>query len=114
MIPKKVTDAQLRIRFGRLIVEWVPLMGLTAWGLEVQFDETEALASCSAKPRYEEALIRFNLQRIRAELPNTIAAAEELVVHELAHCIIWKNSEVAVSRVTRALLRSRDRGRGEP
>lgn len=74
----------------------------------MRYDEKVDLANCFAKPRYEEAVVNFNLPRIRAELPNTMAALEELVCHELTHCLIWKNNETAVSRVARVILRARD------
>lgn len=103
-----LTNAHLKQRIHRLVAKWRPILGMESWQVDVLFDETDALGTCEAKPRYEEAILRFNLPRIRAELPNTIAALEELVVHECVHCIIWKNSELAVSRVTRSLLRAKD------
>jgi predicted SprT family Zn-dependent metalloprotease len=60
---------------------------------------------CTASPQYEEATIGFNLVMVRAnEL--TPLEIEDLVVHELVHCMVWKNSERAVTQVTRALLRA--------
>jgi hypothetical protein len=106
-----VTNAALRIRIHRLVAKWRPIMGLQSWGLTVRFDEPEHMATCAARPQYEEAVINFNLPRVRAELPNNVAATEELVVHELTHCLIWKSSERAVSWVTRTILRARDEGK---
>lgn len=88
-------------------------MGLESWGLTVLFDEPVSMATCLLPngSRYEEAMLRFNLPRIKAELLNHTAALEELVVHEMAHCLEAPyDSENRVSRVTRALLRARDSG----
>lgn len=103
-----VTNAALRSRIERLAKRWRPLLGLESWDIEIRYDETTHLGSCVAKPRYGEATIWFNLPRIRRELPNTVLALEELVVHELVHCLIWRSSESAVSWVTRSILRARD------
>lgn len=103
-----LTHAHIRSRITRIFNKWRPIMGLDAWLLTLRFDETEALGTCAAKPNYEEATINFNLPRIKRELPHTMYALEELVVHELTHCIIWRANETAVSRVARAILRARD------
>jgi hypothetical protein len=106
-----VTNAHLRARVHRLVAKWVPILGLESWGLSVTFDEPKHLATCDPRDAYEEAYIRFNLDRMRAELPNTLAAYEELTLHELVHCLLPKASERTVSRVTRSILRARDAGR---
>lgn len=103
-----ITHAALRKRIDRLVTKWRPILGLESWGLDVRFDEAVYTATCNAKPSYEEATLTFNLYRIKSELPNVVAALEELVVHELVHCLIWKANERAVSRVTRSILRARD------
>lgn len=101
-----ITHAHLRSRIERLMKRWRPILGLESWDIVVRYDETECLGACVAKPRYEEATVYFNLPRIKRELPNVVAALEELVVHELVHCIIWRSNETAVSRVTRSILRA--------
>lgn len=106
-----ITNASIRARVTRVVKYWRPILGMDAWLLDVRFDEAVNLATCNAKPRYEEATLNFNLKRIRAELPPTFAALEELTVHELTHCLIWKANETAVSRVARGFLRARDAGR---
>lgn len=103
-----ITNAAIRNRIQRMVAKWRPILGLESWGLDVRFDETEHLATCQAQPAYEEAIVHFNVPAIRRELPPTLAAIEELCVHELVHCIIWKANEKAVSRVTRSILRARD------
>lgn len=103
-----VTNAHMRARVHRAFNYWRPILGLESWGILVAFDETKHLATCTAKPSYEEATIRFNLQRMRAELPPTYGAVEELTLHELVHCVDYSASERTVSRITRSLLRARD------
>lgn len=103
-----ITHAAIRNRITRLLAKWRPILGLQSWHLDVRFDEDASLATCDARPAYEEAIIRFNLRRIKQELPNAVAALEELVVHEMVHCLIWRASERAVSWVTRSILRARD------
>lgn len=106
-----ITNRALRARVERMVKKWRPVLGLESWGLTVLYDETEHLATCAAKPAYEEATLHFNLSAMRRELPPTLAAVEELVLHELVHAVIWRANEKAVSRVTRSLLRARDAGR---
>lgn len=103
-----LTRRAIRSRVERAYNYWRPVLGLESWGIELRFDEGTDLANCSAKPAYEEATLRFNLARMRAELPNVYAAVEELTLHELVHCVLWKANERTVSRITRSLLRARD------
>lgn len=98
----------MRSRVERMVAKWRPILGLESWGLTVCYDETEHLATCAAQPQYEEAKLHFNLRQMRVELPPTLAAVEELVLHELVHCIAWKANERTVSRITRSILRARD------
>lgn len=102
-----VTNRALRNRIDRIIAKWRPIFGLDAWLLDIRYDEKTDLANCFAKPRYEEAVVNFNLPRIRAELPNTMAALEELVCHELTHCLCWYANETTVSRIARVILRAK-------
>ena len=103
-----ITHAAIRTRIDRLVKKWRPILGLDSWDITVGYDEPTHLGTCEALPAYGEAIIRFNLPRIKRELPNCVAALEELVLHELVHCVIWKNSERAVSQVCRSILRARD------
>ena len=103
-----LTHSAIRSRVQRAFKYWRPILGLESWGLEIRWDEVEDTATCAVKSGYEEATLHFNVADMKKELPNTYAAIEELVVHELCHCLMWKESERNVSRVTRALLRARD------
>lgn len=103
-----VTNRDIRARVNRLVAKWVPILGLESWGLTVLFDEQKDLANCTVKGSYEEAIVRFNLHRMRRELPNTLPAYEELTLHELVHVLLPRSSEREVSRVTRTILRARD------
>ena len=103
-----LTHSAIRARIQRAFKYWRPILGLESWQLELRYDEEEHLATCAALPAYEEATLHFNVRRIRAELPNTYLATEELTLHELVHCVAWRASERSVSRLTRALLRARD------
>jgi hypothetical protein len=103
-----VTVAAVRLRIKKYTKRWVPILGLESWGLTVQFDEAKDLANCTVRPGYEEAVLKFNVERIRRELPDTSYAYEELACHELVHCVLPRSSEREVSRITRSLLRARD------
>lgn len=103
-----LTHSAIRSRVQRAFKYWRPILGLESWQVTLAFDETECLACCEAKPSYEEATLRFNVPRMRAELPPTYLAVEELVLHEALHAIAWKANERTISRLTRALLRARD------
>lgn len=95
-------------RINRLIAKWIPILGLENWGITVRYDEPKAKATCDVEYSYEEATVNFNLKRIATEIPNKMAAHEELVVHELVHCLVAPyDSEKRVSRVTRSILRAR-------
>jgi hypothetical protein len=104
-----LTHSAIRSRVERAFRYWRPLLGLESWGIEIRWDEREALGACAAKPAYEEATLYFNVRRIRAELLPTYAAVEELTLHEMLHCILWRCNERTVSRITRALLRAHGR-----
>lgn len=103
-----LTNAHLRARVLRFARYWRPILGLESWDIEIRFDEPKYLATCVAKPSYEEAVLHFNLDRMRRELLPTLAATEELVCHELVHALLApQDSERRVSRVTRSLLRAK-------
>ena len=106
-----ITNTAMRKRIHRAVDYWRSILGLDSWGLGIIFDEQNDLANCHAKPIYEEAVLAFNLPRIRSELPPAYAAIEELVLHELVHCFDFEASERKVSRYTRSLLRARDSGK---
>ena len=91
-----------------LVNHWRPIMGLDTWIIQTRFDEKVHTATCIAQPQYEEAVLTFNLKRIRTNCP-TPAMIEELVVHELTHALSWRSSERTVTRISRALLRAAGR-----
>lgn len=91
----------------RLVKKWVPLLGLTHWRIDVKFDERQVAASCAAMPTYENGTVSFNLPYIRKHY-HVLEEVEDLVVHELVHCMIWQSSERAVTQVARSLMRVQD------
>lgn len=98
----------LKKQIETLLAHWRPILGLESWGIEVRWNEKEYMGWCIAKPTYQEAMIGFNLERIRKEVTSP-EQLEDLVCHELVHCVIWKSSERAVSQMTRSLLRAAGR-----
>lgn len=98
---------RLRAEIHRHFDRWRPVLGLEGWDITLSFNETECQACCKAQPKYLKAELCFNVRRIRKEL-RRIAQREELVLHEMVHCVIWKASETAVSQVTLSLLRARE------
>jgi hypothetical protein len=105
--PRDLTRRQVRSEITRLIKKWTPRFAMDQWALVINFDDTLAVeGDCHAKPRYEEATITFNVPRIQLISARSGGELEELIVHELVHCIAWGASEAEVSRVARALLRT--------
>jgi hypothetical protein len=104
----RVRPPSLQKQIVTLVNHWRPILGLESWGLDFRYNEREHLGWCIAKPHYQEAMIGFNIRRIKAECwkPEQI---EDLVVHEMVHCVIWKSSERAVSQMTRSILRAAGR-----
>lgn len=98
----------LQKQIETLVAHWRPIMGLDTWVIQVRFDEKVHTATCIAQPQYEEAVLTFNLKRIR-ENCRTPWMVEELVVHELSHALSWRSSERTVTRISRALLRAAGR-----
>lgn len=104
--------ATLRSRIEAYSRDWRPILGLQDWRIIIHYDERckEKFGYCIAQPCYEEAVIGLKLSNIRKLLIED-DDLEELVLHELVHCVIWKTSERAVTQMTRALLRARYPGR---
>ena len=69
-------------------------MGLDRWNLLVvnakPDDPEPCKASCLAMPEYTMATLTFDLTRLE-----TGDDLEELVVHEMAHCLTWGLANVA-------------------
>lgn len=110
----KMTKRLLRQRITRLVTKWRRVMALDHWTIEVFFDlhhaHPDAQGWCDALPCNEDAGLYFNVEKVYAEIYDNAKALEELVVHELAHCIVGssgtKENERQVTHVTRAVLRS--------
>lgn len=110
----RVTPSALRRRMLRLVAKWRLVLGIEDWDITVAWEEEDNyFGTCIASPQYEEAKISFNLRKIKGEVAPIPGALEELVLHELVHCVIWKNNERAVTQVTRAILRAYDMGCGK-
>lgn len=101
-----MTHAELRKEVASIMAEWRPRLGLEGWDIQVKYDETKLLGSARAVPSYGQAILGFNLKRMKKELLH-YREREELVLHELVHCLAWRESERVVSQLTRALLRSK-------
>lgn len=103
-----------RTRIEALVARWVPILGLQDWLIAVRFDERKHQGTCVARPQYEEATIRFNLRVVARLRP---AEIEDLVVHELCHCVTWGarvagfHQEHLTTRVGRAVLRAAGKAR---
>lgn len=99
------TTAQVRRSIVRLVEHWRPILGLDTWVIEVRFDERSDRGNCVACTQYEEAVVAFNPRRILKEVRN-LAGLQELVVHELVHCLAWRSNERTVTHLSRAFLRA--------
>lgn len=100
---RTLTAVATRRLVARYVRKWTPRMAMDQWSITIDFSSSlETPAICYPEPRYEEATIVFNQRRL-AEYSKEI---EQVVVHELVHCIAWSASEAAVSRIARALLRT--------
>jgi hypothetical protein len=108
---------ELREKIAELVAFWRPVLALSEWLIRVEFGEEKNLAVCEVRREYEEATLRFNLTRIAAEVENE-AQMHELVLHELAHCIVdgiarsRKKDELAATRLSRCVLRAWNKARG--
>lgn len=101
-----MTHAEIRAAVDKIQAEWRPRLGLEGWDIRILYDETKLLGSARAVPSYGQAILGFNLKRMKRELPS-YRLLEELVLHELVHCLAWRESERVVSQLTRGLLRAK-------
>lgn len=85
---------------------WRPVLGMEGWDVKICWNERENTATCAAKPKYLRARLYFNLPDVPKEYP-TVDEREELVLHEMVHCLMPYASETQVSQVTLSLLRAR-------
>ena len=72
----------------RLVERLQGPLRLGDWALDVQFVPLGHRADCEAKPEYREALLRFDLRKIRRE------ELFAYVLHEMLHCHVWKLAAV--------------------
>lgn len=98
----------LRKQIEALLAYWRPILGLDSWAIEIRWNEKHHTGWCIAKPKYREAMIGFNLDRIKREC-RTPEQVEDLCLHELIHCVCWRESETCVSQMTQAMLRAAGR-----
>ena len=74
------------------VEEWKPILSLQAWKIVVklvscrEFEDVNTLAECRKNIEHKQATIPFNRDTTEASAPNF--DAEELVVHELLHCVM--------------------------
>ena len=114
-----MTPLELREALKEKVAKWRPVLGLNDWKIGVKFNERQHMATCTADPEYEQATLHFNVRRIRAEVPAN--QLDELVVHELTHCLTWvvgdalpdddktareKADELLTTRVERSVIRA--------
>lgn len=106
------TKWHLRRRIQRAVKKWRRVMALDHWDIDIFFslDDPTAQAQCTAYPYNETAYIDFNLEKIMADLYDSVGGVEDLVVHELAHCVVGatgtKENERQVTHVARAIQRA--------
>ena len=63
-------------------------LGLGHYDIRVDFVALKHRADCECRPEYNEAILRFDLSKIkRDQLP-------AFVLHELLHCLVWKLAAV--------------------
>lgn len=114
----------VRDQLGRMMHEWIPIMGLDRWEIDIDWvpdskpGDGDVGAEAEVRSKYHEATIKFYL-------PNwlDVAAArrEYCVVHELCHVMVHKmrgamdwdandmiHEEQVVTELARAFLRARE------
>lgn len=96
----------------KLVKRWLPILGLEQWDVSIDFSEKTHQATVEAKPEYEEAIVHFNMKRIRKEL-QTDEDLNRLVLHELAHLLTWgcneddsHHDELRTTHVEKAIYRA--------
>lgn len=87
-----------RTQIHKYVKKWRKILRLQDWRLRVLVrdttpsdDKDPCKGSCHAAPEYREALLTFTLDLIEAE-PTDL---EELVAHEMSHCISWPLTQMA-------------------
>jgi hypothetical protein len=98
--------------------KWLSLLGMDHWHIVVELAEAgdeecdAAAARCWPQQHYENATIRFYLPEVRKM---NLIQLEEVVIHELAHCILdegnirWRPEEHIATLLSRAFMRVKGR-----
>ena len=80
--------AAKRDEVAALIERYRRPLGLADWEIRVDFVTLPHRADCEARPEYNEAILRFDLRKIRRD------QVAGFVLHELTHCLVWKLAAV--------------------
>ena len=90
-------EQALSTRIAELVEKYKPLLGLSEWTIRIANGEPndtpedkQCKAACLAAPEYQDATLFFSLDRIE-----TGDNLEELVLHEMTHCLTWPISGCA-------------------
>lgn len=84
-----VDRATTKKAIRRIISEWKDRLGIKHWTIFVTFSRSANMAECYAEPEYFKGYLNFYMKRVMADV-QTNYDLEELVVHELCHCISWE------------------------
>ena len=84
-----VDRATTKKAIRRIITEWKERLGMTHWTIFVNFSRSGSMAECYSEPEYFKGYLSFFMKRVMKEV-QTNYDLEELVVHELCHCIAWE------------------------
>jgi hypothetical protein len=86
-----VSQVQEHVKF------YQPAMGLEKWTIRLMASDKDGegekepcKASCQAAPEYRDAMVTFTFDRFE-----TGDDVEEIVVHELSHCLTWPQTHIA-------------------
>lgn len=71
-----------------LVADWRPKMGLANWSFYITFNREKPVASCEVLENYWSVQLNFYLKRIEEDVETNLEL-EELVVHEMAHVLVW-------------------------
>jgi hypothetical protein len=85
LIDRATTKKAIR----KIITEWKERLGIKHWTVFVNFSRNGSMAECYAEPEYFKAYLNFFMKRVMEEV-QTNYDLEELVVHELCHCLSWE------------------------
>ncbi len=108
-----------------MVKKWRECLGLNTWRFEINYfrtgdympgeGDTVTFANITPQWKYLEAQLSFNMPQL-AEMDDV--QLEEIVVHELSHCLVDEmravekdpdHEERVVSSIQRALMQVRDR-----